>query len=318
MSWCTTTENALALLIARTLALCPMPPAPPPLNEPMKVIVVGMSKTGTVSMKQALDKLGYKTFHHTELITPSMLPDWVQHARDTPLGQRGNSDTIFNALAREGYNATTDAPLNLYWREALRRYPQVKFILTLRPGNGGAAQYWYSWFVTVFRVSNLWVGWTAYVVPLLVNWTKVLYWMSTIYPTRPEFQPIPPGSCFFDIDPLSWLLSSKEAWARTVERCAHIYDVHNDEVRRHIPSSQMLIYSVDQGFAPLCKFLDVKSSACPESFPKNNEADALRAAGPILLAIRFVWLWLPCAYAAYKYRIRKARKNKYKSTLKAA
>ena len=49
------------------------------------------------------------------------------------------------------------------------------------------------------------------------------------------------------------------------------YEEHNRRVREVIPSDRLLKYDVRQGWAPLCKFLDVEE--CPQvPFPKTNSS----------------------------------------------
>ena len=55
-----------------------------------------------------------------------------------------------------------------------------------------------------------------------------------------------------------------------------VYNTHIDNVKKTIPNNRLLLYSVSEGWAPLCEFLDVDS---PEDipFPKvNDTAEILR------------------------------------------
>jgi hypothetical protein len=91
---------------------------------PLKVIGAGLGRTGTVSLKLALEQLGVgRCYHMTELLAhPEHLPQW-QRAID------GQPD--WSALFA-GYGATVDYPACIYWRELADLYPQAKVILTER------------------------------------------------------------------------------------------------------------------------------------------------------------------------------------------
>ena len=55
-----------------------------------------------------------------------------------------------------------------------------------------------------------------------------------------------------------------------------VYNNHIDNVKKTIPDNRLLLYSVSEGWAPLCEFLDVD---VPEDipFPKvNDTAEILR------------------------------------------
>jgi hypothetical protein len=91
---------------------------------PLKVIGAGLGRTGTLSLKLALERLGFgPCFHMAEMfINQDRAPLWVDAAEGRP-----NWEAIF-----KGYPATTDYPACIYWRELASAYPSAKVILTLR------------------------------------------------------------------------------------------------------------------------------------------------------------------------------------------
>jgi Sulfotransferase domain len=94
----------------------------------LSVIGSGFPRTGTLSLKLALNQLGFgPCFHATELLTHSdRLPLWIQ-AGD------GNADweAVF-----AGYHATVDAPGCFFWRELAERYPDAKVLHSVRDPQG--------------------------------------------------------------------------------------------------------------------------------------------------------------------------------------
>lgn len=92
----------------------------------LKVIGAGYGRTGTKSLKDALEHLGLgPCYHMVEVFKNPQAPDWWSAAADDP----ANADwgRIF-----EGYNATVDWPNATYYRELADAYPDAKVILTER------------------------------------------------------------------------------------------------------------------------------------------------------------------------------------------
>ncbi len=90
----------------------------------LKVIGAGMGRTGTASLKVALETLGVgRCYHMSEVLkNPQFLQGWIAAAEG-----RADWDAIFS-----GYSATVDNPGCNYWRELAAHYPQAKLILTVR------------------------------------------------------------------------------------------------------------------------------------------------------------------------------------------
>jgi Sulfotransferase domain len=108
----------------------------------LKVIGAGLGRTGTLSLKVALEQLGFSRCYHMAevLINPSHAPRWVDAANG-----RADWEGIF-----DGYAATVDYPGCRYWRELADEYPEAKVVLSVRdPGR---------WFdstqATIFAPSN--------------------------------------------------------------------------------------------------------------------------------------------------------------------
>lgn len=85
----------------------------------MKIFGIGLSKTGTSSLAQALSQLGLKTRDYPGLTRYS----------------RGDLSSIDSSLLDE-FDALTDTPIPSFYRELDSRYPDAKFILTLRERQG--------------------------------------------------------------------------------------------------------------------------------------------------------------------------------------
>jgi hypothetical protein len=93
----------------------------------LKVIGSGLGRTGTMSLKLALEQLGLGPCHHMVevFMHPESVPLWVEAGR-------GNADwdKIF-----DGYASMVDHPGCKFWRELMNTYPDAKVIHTVRDPN---------------------------------------------------------------------------------------------------------------------------------------------------------------------------------------
>src|SRR5947208_7864431 len=91
----------------------------------IQVIGAGLGRTGTLSLKAALEELGFgPCYHMIELITH---PEQVVYWEAASAGQPVDWDALF-----AGYQAVVDYPGCRYYRELMRHYPEAKVILTVR------------------------------------------------------------------------------------------------------------------------------------------------------------------------------------------
>ena len=90
----------------------------------LKVIGAGYPRTGTSSLKLALEQLGFGPCHHMReiIMDPPSAALWVQAADGHP-----DWEAIF-----EGYQSCTDAPGCTFWRELADYYPDAKVLLSVR------------------------------------------------------------------------------------------------------------------------------------------------------------------------------------------
>lgn len=91
----------------------------------MKIIGAGLGRTGTMSLKFALETLGFGPCYHMMEVLQQPQHDRIWH--DALTGVTPRWDDLF-----KGFNATVDWPSAHFWRELIDYYPQAKVILTLR------------------------------------------------------------------------------------------------------------------------------------------------------------------------------------------
>lgn len=93
---------------------------------PLEVIGAGLGRTGTESLKRALEMLGYGPCYHMYEVLPNMerVTTWrgIYTGSVTP-----DWDHVF-----DGYRATVDWPAAQYWRELAQACPKAKVVLSVR------------------------------------------------------------------------------------------------------------------------------------------------------------------------------------------
>ena len=207
---------------------------------PLKVIGAGFGRTGTMSTFTALKQLGFPCYHMVEVImnkaNAGHLDFWRKVANDPP-GQPQDWERVF-----ANYTAAVDFPASCVWRELMAAYPDAKVLLTLHPK--GAAAWYDSTIDTIYFTETMWQF-------------KVLEFFT------------PFGRKFGD-------MSRKLLWQRTLKgtmddraRAIAQYNQHVADVKAAVPPERLLVYSVDQGWEPLCRFLGVPAPATP--FPNVND-----------------------------------------------
>jgi len=107
----------------------------------LRVIGAGVGRTGTLSLKGALETLlGGTCYHMFEVFAhPEDIERWRQAA-----SSGGNVDW---ATMLGDYVATTDFPACLFWRELLELYPDAKVLLSTR---SDSQTWWESASQTIF------------------------------------------------------------------------------------------------------------------------------------------------------------------------
>jgi len=91
----------------------------------LKLIGAGLGRTGTLSMKVALEDLGFgPCYHMAEILADPMtrLPPWKRVLDGQP-----DWDAVFGDFV-----STVDYPACTYWRELAAAYPDARVLLTVR------------------------------------------------------------------------------------------------------------------------------------------------------------------------------------------
>ncbi|GAA4633031.1 sulfotransferase family protein [Actinoallomurus vinaceus] len=113
----------------------------------LEVIGAGFGRTGTMSLKLALERLGYGPCHHMiELIDDAEQLDlWSRVA------EAGTAD--WDMVYRD-FRATVDWPGAAFWRQLVGHYPEAKVILSVRDPRS-----WYeSAYESIYRARSFVAG----------------------------------------------------------------------------------------------------------------------------------------------------------------
>jgi hypothetical protein len=183
---------------------------------PLDVIGSGFGRTGTKSLKAALEQLGFGPCHHMHEImaNPGQVAHWQAVARGEPM----DWDAVF-----AGYGAQVDWPGAAVWRELAEAYPEARIVHSQRPEDA----WWTSFSKTIGKLIVAYPG-----LPMPPHVTAMLdAWQD--FAGGPVF-----GRNYLDRE------SAIAAYRR-----------HNEEVRRSIPADRLLVFDVAEGWEPLCAFL---------------------------------------------------------------
>ena len=109
----------------------------------LRVVGAGLGRTGTHSLKLALEQLlGAPCYHMAEVFEhPEHVPLWDQATR----GEMPDWDALF-----DGYAAAVDWPMAAFWREIADAYPDALILLSVRD----ADSWWKSANATIFQATQ--------------------------------------------------------------------------------------------------------------------------------------------------------------------
>lgn len=189
----------------------------------LRVVGAGVGRTGTASLKLALERLlGAPCYHMLEVFQhPGHADVW----RRAALGETVGWDTLF-----EGFLAAVDWPAGSFWPELSRQYPDALVLLSLRDPE----EWWES-------ASN------------------------TIFPTIRNNPNLPP-----DWKEMVTALFTIRWGADPSDRDASIrrFNEHNARVVAEVPKERLLVWRAGDGWAPICRALNVPIP--DEPFPRTN------------------------------------------------
>jgi Sulfotransferase domain len=190
----------------------------------LSVIGSGFGRTGTKSLKEALEQLGFGPCHHMHenVEHPELVPHWQAVAAGNPV----DWNTVF-----AGYNSQVDWPGAHVWRELAAAFPNAKVVHSVRP----AEAWWDSFSKTIGKLG--------------VNYKQI---------------PVPPhiknmmDAAFEMIG--NQTFGGKMADRNSAVAA---FNLRTKQVRETIPAERLLVFDVAEGWEPLCRFLGVPTPDTP-------------------------------------------------------
>ena len=199
----------------------------------LKVIGAGFGRTGTLSLKSALDELGFGPCYH-------MVETRAHPEHDTMWLALANGDASDWRPMLEGYASTVDWPTTYFWKQLAAENPDAKIILTLRDPDA-----WYrSAAATIFAR------------------------MLEFEALRSDPAAVVDEARRRHMEMVNTIVEKTFGGSLDKAHAIQVFNAHNEGVRRSVPSERLLVYEPGEGWEPLCDFLGLPVPATP--YPKVN------------------------------------------------
>ena len=208
----------------------------------LRIIGAGFGRTGTLSLKIALEQLGLAPCYHMLEIAarPEHSALWLAADR----GERIDWGKIFAP-----YSSAVDWPTCVFWRELCVECPEARVILTVRDPAA-----WYASFrdTILARLESL--------PPIASPAIRALYEVSNQLILQRTFR----------------------GMAADERRAIAALEAHNAAVIATVEPHRLLVYDVADGWKPLCAFLGmpVPPAGFPHLNPRAEFSAELRSRAP--------------------------------------
>lgn len=185
---------------------------------PLKLVGAGFGRTGTLSLKNALETVGYGPCYHMMEVFPR--PAHVALWHRAAFGNPVDWELIFR-----DFPATVDWPGARWWRELAARYPDAKVLLSVRDPEA-----WYkSMTETIYQPMKRPAPPDVPEIVRLQNEMVRKAILADIFDNRFEDK----------------------------EHTIDVFKHHIQEVRDTVEPARLLVFDVREGWEPLCRFLGV-------------------------------------------------------------
>ena len=207
----------------------------------MRVIGAGFGRTGTMTLKAALEELGAgPCYHMVEVL-------WGDSSRLALWQAAASGEAVDWQAVFDGFDSTVDWPGCTFYQELMEVFPEATVLLTVRDPD--------AWYESV----------TNSIYAALIAGRKGELAEGTHAPPSPE--------AFEMISRLIW---EGTFHGRFGDRsyAIEVFNRHNEEVRQRVPSERLVVHEVGDGWGPLAEMLGVEEPATP--FPRLNDKAAFR------------------------------------------
>eukprot|EP00897_Mesotaenium_endlicherianum_P004498 jgi/Mesen1/4076/ME000213S03100 len=209
--------------------------ASPVKDGGLEIIGAGFGRTGTLSLKVALEELGFGPCYHME--------DCLTNKGHAATWQKAiNGEKVDWPKVLHGYRSTSGWPSATVWKDLLAAYPKARVILTERDS--------ITWYESVYNAL----------------FTKRAGGGGALSP--PLQLLLPAGLAF--VERLVWRRTFDGAFQEEGSAVA-MYGWHTTCVKHDAPPGRLLVFNVKDGWEPLCAFLQKEVPQKP--FPHANAGE---------------------------------------------
>ena len=183
----------------------------------LEIVGAGFGRTGTLSLKYALEQIGFDKCYH--MLEVGNYPDHRDQWSAARRGEAVDWDALF-----EGFKASVDWPACDFWQELAEHYTESKVLLSVRD-----PERWYASIRNTIHLSTS-SGLNAEdeAERERAKWANWLIWEAN-FDDRMEDK----------------------------DHVIGVYEAHIAKVKAAIPSDRLLVYETGSGWDPLCEFLGV-------------------------------------------------------------
>ena len=207
----------------------------------MRLIGAGLPRTGTLSQKVALEMLGLDPCYHMV----NVLGDLDQ----AQLWRRALDGDVAWGEIFDGFQATVDWPGSYFYKELIEAYPDAKVLLSVRDP-------------AAWERSMRETIWGLFYGDILIR-------------------DLSSARCRVDEKWRAYMAMMEEMWKRsglidagaetTSESMQSAMERFNQEVTDNVPAERLLVWSVADGWEPLCDFVGLPVPDAP--FPRANDTE---------------------------------------------
>ena len=260
-------------------------------NQGIKVIGAGFPRTGTNSLKTALNILGFPAYHGEDVMRHNHADLASAIYQNYPKGHKNNETVyvdplvkdLFSDIAAHGFQATLDAPVHLLYKQEMELYPDAKVLLTVRD-----PEKWYkSWKtlgLTLVKGASL---------PLIRRVTgKFLHFTNTSFLS--PFSSLAMDVCGVKVANFEYWEPWYFPWVKfpvdikmNRTACIGLFNQHIENVKSYVPEDKLLVYKVGEGWERLANFLEVPVPDVP--FPRSNGGGDMKLLSQIALGYAVLW-----------------------------
>ncbi|KAF6767754.1 Cell wall integrity and stress response component 1, partial [Paragonimus kellicotti] len=217
------------------------------------IIGAGLMRTGTTSLKNALETLlGRPCYHMSDIVMRYGEPhirQWLLNFQKMKKTDGNNYRILWDDIFY-GCASAVDYPTCAFYKELINVYPHAKVILTEREPRD-----WVDSCRSTTLCSDMLR--TPTIGTRLSFWLRNLKGLPTLHHTMFAHTL---GENYGSLSDMT-LIEAFERW--------------NETVQKDVQPERLLVYRVEQGWTPLCKFLRIPEPPVGKPFPHLNKREEM-------------------------------------------